>query len=266
MGYLRILIYIIICFVLAHYYLGIPKFTYTFKVKAIKETAYKHSGGGYSSESIQRDFYRQYPAYILDGKHWIPAYTGGLHGAVAILYASFTELLVLYHAEVETTGSTGRHYMNVSVTVLTGSMSESAHNLAPQTTLKPGENKVFRMGESSTVKLSQKTALLVYCRGIVPLTMGYWLSDSIFSHHDPLLALSTILNYGKAVIVSNTSIWEWCKEMFTYMWKVSSDGLSYLFESAHYSVTHLPETINDIGKWVYTSTLHAWNHLMELLL
>ena len=32
---------------------------------------------------------------------------GGLHGRVSVLYASFTEFLVLYHAELETTGSTG---------------------------------------------------------------------------------------------------------------------------------------------------------------
>ena len=32
---------------------------------------------------------------------------GGLHGYVSVLYASFTEFLVLYHAEMDTTGSAG---------------------------------------------------------------------------------------------------------------------------------------------------------------
>ena len=60
-----------------------------------------------------------------------------------------------------------------------------------------GQNYVLRAGQSATVRLNAGTTLLVYGRGIVPLTMGYWISDALFVDHDPILATATILTFLK---------------------------------------------------------------------
>jgi len=67
-----------------------------------------------------------------------------------------------------------------------------------------GDNRVFRMGESAHIKLHAGTTLLIYGRGFVPLTMGYWLSDSLFSHFDPLLAIYTIWYFVKGKTTKHT--------------------------------------------------------------
>lgn len=66
-----------------------------------------------------------------------------------------------------------------------------------------GENYVLRMGTSAVVKLAEGTTLLVYGRGFLPLTMGYWISYTLFISHDPLLALSTIILFIKGITCFN---------------------------------------------------------------
>ena len=60
-----------------------------------------------------------------------------------------------------------------------------------------GENYVLRAGHSALVTMKERTTLLVYGRGFVPLTMGYWISETLLVNHDPLLALTTIFIFLK---------------------------------------------------------------------
>uniref|UniRef100_H2ZFX4 Sigma non-opioid intracellular receptor 1 n=1 Tax=Ciona savignyi TaxID=51511 RepID=H2ZFX4_CIOSA len=250
MGKLRTAVFVISIYVLLHWF-NVIKPSYVFRANLVKEIGQRESGYSYSHPSIRQAFRNIYPKHILQEKYfpWISSHTGGLDGSIAVLYASLHEFLLLYNAEVETYGSTGRHYMNISVTVLRGSMSASQEGSTPSTSLSQGENTVFRMGTSSTVKLGQKTTLLVYGRGIVPLTSGYWISDTIFTQHDPILALTTMYLYFKAVVLSNV----WLQNMVAYLWSVASMGITKLWKDVVYHVSQLPLLFNTFVEYLIKS-------------
>ncbi|XP_002132149.2 sigma non-opioid intracellular receptor 1-like [Ciona intestinalis] len=248
MGKLRILFILVIGYLLLHWF-KVIKPSYVFKVNTVKEIAQKESGYSYSHYSIRQAFRKRYPDYVLQEQDFpfLPSHTGGLDGSVSVLYASLHEFLVLYNAEIETTGSTGRHYMNISVSVLKGTISISQDGITPQVSYSKGENHVLRMGTTSTVKLSGGTTLLVYGRGIMPLTAGYWVSDSIFSHNDPILAVTTIWLYLKAVLLSNI----WVKNAFVYLWTISSEGIVKLWQDVLYHLNHLPQLFNNLKEYLF---------------
>ncbi|CAK8697819.1 unnamed protein product [Clavelina lepadiformis] len=245
---LRVIIYsVLLSIVVQYYFYGFPA-SYVFRIKTVKDIGWKYSGSSYSENEIRRVFATNYPENIFKEAQfpWLPSSAGGVHGSIALLYASFTEFLALYHSEIESTGTTGRHFMNISVTVLQGNLMESVDNVAPAIMISPGNSHVLRSGRSSTVKLSSGTTLLLYGRGFLPLSMGHGISNSLFSDCDILLVLATIWHYLKALAVSHLYLWKWAENYALYLW----DALSGQYFLGWFS---------GLMKRIFVTVQTAWN-------
>lgn len=189
---------------------------------------YLWNGNNVDPVAIRDDFHKKFP-YILSAANFPPLQikTGGLFGQVHLLYASLTEILVIYHFPLRTSGDSGRHFMNISVTVLQGKVSSWSMKTPITKEYLPSNCYSYKIGERQFVAMEQDSYILVHGRGLVPLSLWYSIADSIFSSCDPPSALLAASYYMRAVY-SNWNVREYFTDAYTFAWTTANRGLQRL--------------------------------------
>jgi len=180
---------------------------YNYKVSGIKSLS-SYAGYAFSPttfESKARELNRN---VFLDKSFltYFPTAFGGLNGVIQNYFISLFEVFSLYECPLGGSGSTGRHLMNISITVMRGEISlVDEMNVQTTTKLTAGDSFIIRSFRKYSVDVAPKTSLLVYARGFTLYSLPYATFDLVASHFDPLLAVQTTLAYFKNVLVGNFS-------------------------------------------------------------
>uniref|UniRef100_A0A1I8I0U8 Sigma non-opioid intracellular receptor 1 n=1 Tax=Macrostomum lignano TaxID=282301 RepID=A0A1I8I0U8_9PLAT len=111
-------------------------------------------------------------------REWIFINAGGWMGAVHLLYASFTEYVLLFGTAVDTSGHSGRYFANVSDTLLSGSFVQWKEGSLDTNSYKAGDTVYHTWGEATAVQWSGGTWMVEYGRGLLPTTLPFALADS----------------------------------------------------------------------------------------
>ncbi|XP_039251260.2 sigma non-opioid intracellular receptor 1-like isoform X2 [Styela clava] len=202
-----------------------------------------------SIEGIRQQFMKKHEQVLTENK--FPALqlsTGGIHGLVHLLYGSLSEFLIVYHAPLQTSGSSGRHLITMSITVLQGSVKVVNERTGKYVQYSTNANYTHHNGERTFVELEENTILVVYGRGLVPMTMGYWLCDSLISSADPATAFFAIYYYFQA-IYSSLTLKEFFISLYNDLWMLASEGLAslpILLNDMQTYVTSVSGTISNI--------------------
>nr|XP_039251260.1 protein erg2 homolog [Styela clava] len=202
-------------------------------------------------KGIRQQFMKKHEQVLTENK--FPALqlsTGGIHGLVHLLYGSLSEFLIVYHAPLQTSGSSGRHLITMSITVLQGSVKVVNERTGKYVQYSTNANYTHHNGERTFVELEENTILVVYGRGLVPMNMGYWLCDSLISSADPATAFFVIYYYFQA-IYSSLTLKEFFISLYNDLWMLASEGLAslpILLNDMQTYVTSVSGTISNIFK------------------
>jgi len=78
----------------------------------------------------------------------------------------------------------GRYWANVSDTVVSGTHRIWKEGTTEATLYYKGDTSMHAVGEAAAVQWSADTWMVEYGRGFVPSTLGFGLSDTLFSTQD----------------------------------------------------------------------------------
>ncbi|KAL8620083.1 Sigma non-opioid intracellular receptor 1 [Nucella lapillus] len=151
---------------------------------------------------VLADMRKNYPGHILPDEdiQWIFMNAGGWMGAMCLLHASLTEYVLFFGTAVDTSGHSGRYWVNISDTILMGTFHQWKEGALERKTYAPGDTVFHAWGDATAVSWEAETWMVEYGRGFIPSTLGFALADNIFSTTD-FLTLIYILNvYAKALL------------------------------------------------------------------
>jgi len=107
---------------------------------------------------------------INDGRlEWIWTRFGGLVGSSMVLHSSLTEFVAFYGTAVETSGLTGRCFLNLTATIVQGSVKQWVEGQTTGKRYIPGESVRLPPGQASALQIDSSSWMVVYGRGL-PLT------------------------------------------------------------------------------------------------
>lgn len=90
----------------------------------------------------------------------------------------------------------GRYWANISDTVISGKFVQWAEGTTRAKVFGPGDTVTHGVGESAAVQWTAPFWAVEYGRGFIPSTLGFGLSDSIFSTHDYYVIYRTFRIYA----------------------------------------------------------------------
>jgi len=180
---------------------------YNYKVSGIKSLS-SYAGYTFSPRTFESKARELNRNVFLDKSSltYFPTAFGGLNGVIQNYFISLFEVFSLYECPLGGSGSTGRHLMNISITVMQGEVSlVDELNTQATTKLTAGDSFIIRSFRKYSVEMAPKTSVLIYARGFTLYSLPYAVSDLVASHFDPVLAAQTTLAYFKNVIIGNFS-------------------------------------------------------------
>ncbi|PAA57058.1 hypothetical protein BOX15_Mlig007097g1, partial [Macrostomum lignano] len=154
-------------------------------------------------KAVVTDLEANFPAVRFlppERREWIFINAGGWMGAVHLLYASFTEYVLLFGTAVDTSGHSGRYFANVSDTLLSGSFVQWKEGSLDTNSYKAGDTVYHTWGEATAVQWSGGTWMVEYGRGLLPTTLPFALADSVFSTLDWYSAYKLVRLYCLALL------------------------------------------------------------------
>jgi len=178
---------------------------YNYKVSGIKSLS-SHAGYLFSSRSFSSKAKELNRDVFLDpsSSTHFPTSFGGLNGVIQTYFLSLFEVFALYECPLGGTGSSGRHLMNISVTVMQGEISLLDElNVQPIKKLTAGDSFIIRSLYKYNVQIAPKTYLLIYARGFTLYSLPYAVSDLVTSQFDPVLTIQTTVAYVKNILFGN---------------------------------------------------------------
>lgn len=180
---------------------------------------------------IKRTLHAKYPLITAPDCEWMfinagmpviedPAMltdSGGWMGQTCLLHASISEYVLLFGSSIETggmmmfsvnistfLGHSGRYWAEIIDFVLTGEYWQQPEHTFQKVIYRPGDMSIHGQMEVTHVHFCSDTWMLEYGRGAIPTTMGFALSDSVFSSNDFITIFKYIKLYGKMVLQSLT--------------------------------------------------------------
>lgn len=81
----------------------------------------------------------------------------------------------------------------------------SSRALPPTLRLPPGDTIVHSAGEATSVQWTAGTWMVEYGRGFIPSTLGFALTDTLFSTQDFLTVFWTLRVYARALALEITT-------------------------------------------------------------
>lgn len=144
---------------------------------------------------------KAYPELIDDSHDWLYSLFGGSTSAMKILHASLTEYVAIFGTPIGTGGYSGRYWLEIFDTVLTGEMWTFTIEAATTPVIsRVSDHAYLARGQSKGWRLTSGAWLLEYGRGLLPTALPNALSDSLFSAMDPLTIAQTLRLYAKSTL------------------------------------------------------------------
>lgn len=109
----------------------------------------------------------------------------------------------------------GRYWANISDTILTGSFHQWKEGSLKTQVYGPGDTLVHFSGEVTAVQWTAGTWMVEYGRGFIPSTLGFALSDTVFSTQDFYTAFKLVKVYSKALLQETLLFCDEILERFT---------------------------------------------------
>ncbi|XP_014669098.1 PREDICTED: sigma non-opioid intracellular receptor 1-like [Priapulus caudatus] len=120
-------------------------------------------------------------------------------GSMCVLHASVTEYVLLFGTAIDTTGHSGRYLANITDTILSGTFTQWKEGELRAETYNGGDTVRHVMGEAAAVHWTANTWMLEYGRGLIPTTLPFALSDTLFGTQDFVTLYRTLRIYCKAL-------------------------------------------------------------------
>ncbi|KFR17079.1 Sigma non-opioid intracellular receptor 1, partial [Opisthocomus hoazin] len=129
---------------------------------------------------------KKHPGHILPDEdlQWVFVNAGGWMGSMCLLHASLTEYVLLFGTAVDTGGHSGRYWVDISDTVISGTFRQWKEGTTRSEIYYPGDTIVHQAGEATSVQWSAGTWMVEYGRGFIPSTLAFALADTVFSTQD----------------------------------------------------------------------------------
>ena len=152
-------------------------------------------------EAAIREMARAYPDEIDVSHGWLYSLFGGSTSAMKILHASLTEYVAIFGTPIGTGGYSGRYWLEIYDTVLSGEMwTFTIDDPTTAVVARTGDPAYLARGQSKGWRLTPGAWLLEYGRGLLPTALPNALSDSVFSAMDPLTIAQTLGLYAKSTL------------------------------------------------------------------
>jgi C-8 sterol isomerase len=123
---------------------------------------------------------------------------------MVLLHGSFSEYVIIWGAQLPTTGHSGRNWARFHDWLMSGEgqwWPEGALDVEHH-----GEGS-FRQTEPFTggvVHLTHSTWMLEYCHGVIPALLPFGLADAVLSSLDPITVFNSFRAYGRLIITELT--------------------------------------------------------------
>lgn len=187
MRFLKNTILFILFIASIHYWLTTK--SYLFEQKTIVEIGNRYTAKEIHIQQFKgiiSDLEEHYPGHIMPEQYrkWILIKSGGWIGTINILHASLTEYLVFTGTAIDSQGHSGRHWANITLVVLTGSIKEWKEGGIQATQHQQGDTVTLTWGSASSLQWKADTWTLEYGRGFIPFSLPFSVADSLFSSFD----------------------------------------------------------------------------------
>ncbi|XP_030048698.1 sigma non-opioid intracellular receptor 1 [Microcaecilia unicolor] len=179
--------------------------SYVFCHEEVASLARKHAGLDYevAFSKIITELRKKHPGHILQDENlqWVFVNAGGWMGSMCLLHASLTEYVLLFGAAVDTGGHSGRYWVEISDTVISGTFRRWKEGTTKSDVYYPGDTIIHKAGEATAVQWTAGTWMVEYGRGFIPSTLGFALGDTLFSTQDFLTLFYTIRVYTRGLLL-----------------------------------------------------------------
>jgi len=147
-------------------------------------------------------------AHPVYGKHihadpanlfWVNNLAGGFKTSMLLLHGSLTEYIMIWGAQLPTTGHSGRNWAEFHDWMLSGKGDWWAEGGLDIHSKKGGDYKYTVPFSGGIVRLNDNTFMLEYCRGVIPALLPFGLGDTVLSSLDPVTLWYSLSGYGKMV-------------------------------------------------------------------
>ncbi|XP_068609044.1 sigma non-opioid intracellular receptor 1 [Brachionichthys hirsutus] len=178
---------------------------YVFNKEDIAKLAKQYAGQDHEQafSKIVVELRKRYPGHILPDEdlQWVFVNAGGWMGSMCLLHASLTEYLLVFGTAVDTGGHSGRSWVEISDTVISGTFRQWKEGTTKSELYYPGDTIVHSVGEATSVQWSAGTWMVEYGRGFVPSTLGFAFADTLFCTQDFVTMFHTIRVYVKCLLL-----------------------------------------------------------------
>ncbi|GJQ13023.1 hypothetical protein GpartN1_g4814.t1 [Galdieria partita] len=151
--------------------------------------------------NVSKELQAAFPQLIYDTK-WIFINAGGWMGSFYLLHASLTEYVLLFGTAIETSGHSGRYWIDIYDTLLRGTFYQWSEGTTHYVTYSAGDTIYHPRFSATAVHWKEDTWMLEYARGPIISSLLFALSDSMFSTQDWLTIYKSVQIYGRMVIQS----------------------------------------------------------------
>uniref|UniRef100_K7FRJ5 Sigma non-opioid intracellular receptor 1 n=2 Tax=Pelodiscus sinensis TaxID=13735 RepID=K7FRJ5_PELSI len=122
-------------------------------------------------------------------------------GSMCVLHASLTEYVLLFGSAIDTGGHSGRYWVDISDTIISGTFRQWKEGTTRSEIYYPGDTIAHPSGEATAVQWSAGTWMVEYGRGVIPSALLFSLADTVFSTQDLVTLFYTLRVYAKALLL-----------------------------------------------------------------
>ncbi|KAK4525871.1 hypothetical protein GAYE_SCF17G3780 [Galdieria yellowstonensis] len=169
-----------------------------FDKEVIRNIAEKAVGLGREEafHNISKQLQTVYPQLITDSSEWIFINAGGWMGSFYLLHASLTEYVLLFGTAIETSGHSGRYWIDIYDTLIRGTFQQWSEGTTYYVTYSPGDTIYHPRLSATAVRWKEDTWMLEYAHGPILSSFLFALSDSLFSTLDWLTIYKSMRVYS----------------------------------------------------------------------
>ncbi|CAB4003392.1 Hypothetical predicted protein [Paramuricea clavata] len=200
MRFLKNCLLIILFLVVIHFWLKTK--SYRFSKEDVVKIGEKYAGREIQQafQKIASELQEHYPGHILPTKHreWVMYKYSGMTLSMTILHASLTEYVLLFGSALDTDGYLGRHWLNCTMLLLSGSVKYWKEGDIEAIEYKIGDSFTFHSGSTGCLGWKANTWVLEYGRGFLPMSMPAIISDGLFTSFDVIGIFKMFRAFGVA--------------------------------------------------------------------
>ncbi|XP_028407790.1 sigma non-opioid intracellular receptor 1-like [Dendronephthya gigantea] len=163
--------------------------SYIFDRESIVRIGKKYAGQDpqQAFQKITNHLQERYPGHIQQKRtrEWAMYKCSGQTLSISILHVSLTEYIVLTGSAINTDGYLGRHWLNSTFVVLSGSLKYWKEGTIEAIEYNTGDHFTVPLSESTGfVALKENTWVFEYGRGFLPMSLPSLIGDGLFTSFD----------------------------------------------------------------------------------